>query len=133
MLRAEQSRWNTIGIYFGLGTTLAVLAFLVLLTLTGKVVWPSSPMLLLGVAPILQGLWGRAARVELEATGLRVYSNRHPLGRWVAWNQVADLRVDPPGGPRHLRLKLFHGAEVELPPLVGDGHQLFGAAFQRSK
>jgi len=79
--------------------------------------WPLSPMVFLGFFYVGRGLLIRRAKVVVDEQGILVNS-----GAWkdhfTAWDDVEAVSVDPPGGPRLMRVRRRDGGEVELPELA---------------
>jgi len=115
-------RGSTLFVVLGAVATALVLA---LLGFAGR--WNFSPMLLLGVGYLVRGLLLRRARVVVDEEGVLVHTGglRPSFSAWV---DVSELSVDPPGGPRVVRLRRRDGSELPLPELSEeDRARLFDA------
>ena len=70
--------------------------------------------------------------MELEDEGIRVFGGRGLRPRWIAWTDLVDVYVDPPGGQRHVRLALRGGGKVELPSWSDEGNRVVADAYLAS-
>lgn len=129
VFRPPRSRWITAQICAGVVHFLALVLFLALLNRPAPGIYLLLP---LGPSWALLGALRMTTRVELEDGGVRVFSGRSVRPRWTAWSDVVGVRVDPPGGKRHVRLALRDGGEVELPSLSDEGNGVVTNAYLAS-
>ncbi|MEW1957581.1 PH domain-containing protein [Kineococcus sp. NPDC059986] len=116
------------GTVFVVVGVVVVVAVGLLIAVSGR--WQVSPMALLGVGHVVRGVLLRRARVVLLHDGL-VVNTGGVRDRHLAWADVAQVVVDPPGGPRLLRVRLREGGEVRLPELSEDDRARVLAAGAR--
>lgn len=79
--------------------------------------WALSPLVVLGLSWIARGLLLRRAKVVFDERGLLVNTGGFK-DHFTAWQDVDAVSVDPPGGPRVMRVRRRDGGEVLLPELA---------------
>lgn len=123
MRSPERIRSGRAQIWIGAVYAIVVLALILLLPADDP--RPLVPLVALGPVWIIQGVVERKTRVEIGATGVTVYTPRFLFlrSRSVSWPEVQELRIDPPGGPRSVRLRLTSGGEVSLLPLTDSDNE----------
>lgn len=113
--------------WFGVVYVLAVLTFVAISDRQALAMYPLVPLELFFV---VRGALLKTARVELEPDGVCIYNGQSPRARWVGWDDVQNLRVDPPGGLRQVRLRLSTGKDVNLPPLGDENNAVVTGAYR---
>jgi hypothetical protein len=120
-----------VGSYVGLGAGYLLIGALLLVWLSST---PTGIMwLALGVLCLAFGLLKRSTRVIVDTAGVGLTNALRRRYRWMAWSQVRDVRLDPPGGPRLLTVAMRGGHEHRLPPLSEPDTGAVLEAFRRSR
>lgn len=109
MYRTSSTRESTGFILIG-----AVMFVLVLLVMLLLRTWSVGPLLILGPFWLTRGLLLRRARVEFDASGMTIHAGGIQKQR-IGWDEVESVSVDPPGGPRLLRVHTVDRRLVSLP------------------
>lgn len=115
--------------YIWIGLAYAAIV-LILITVLPRTPPALLPLAFLGPSWALLGAVQLRTRVELDEGALTIYSPPLLRPRSVRWRDVHDLRLDPPGGTRQIRLRLSSGAEVSLPPLTDADHDAVRRSFE---
>ncbi len=92
--------------------------------------WTSAPLLVLGLWLVVRGALLRRARVEVGKDRITVHAGGIRAHTFT-WSEVTELHVDPPGGPRLLRVTLSNGASLVLPELTDADREDFLALRPR--
>jgi hypothetical protein len=119
------------GAYIGLGVGWLLMGAVLLIWLSST----TTGLMWLAVAAVfvVVGLVKASTRVVVSNVGLGLTNAARRRYRWMAWSQVGDVRLDPPGGPRLITVAMLDGHEYTLPLLSEADTSAVLETFRRSR